>query len=98
MINDGMDVRGLPKAPSLANPAPRLAGINRTAIASLVCACLLCSLIGTPLAIVLGHVARHQIKRYDQDGGGLAIAGLVIGYISVVSWVTLIVVITTRPR
>lgn len=37
-----------------------------------------------PLGIVFGHVARHQIQRSGEDGDGLAIAGLVIGYVQLV--------------
>lgn len=33
-----------------------------------------------PVGIVLGHVARGQIKRSGEDGKGLATAALIIGY------------------
>ncbi|WP_396882481.1 DUF4190 domain-containing protein [Mycobacterium sp. SMC-4] len=49
---------------------------NGMAIAALVCALVL-----APLGIVFGHIALSQIKRTGEDGRGLAIAGLVIGYI-----------------
>jgi hypothetical protein len=32
-------------------------------------------------AIVCGHVARGQIRRTGEGGGGLALAGLILGYI-----------------
>ena len=32
-------------------------------------------------AIVTGHVARHQIKRSGERGAGMALAGLILGYI-----------------
>jgi predicted acetyltransferase len=32
------------------------------------------------LAIIFRHIARYQIRRYPQEGAGLALAGLVIGY------------------
>lgn len=53
-------------------------GTNGMAIASLVCA-FLC----TPLAVIFGHIALSQIGKSGQGGRGLAIAGLVIGYISI---------------
>jgi hypothetical protein len=31
-------------------------------------------------AIVCGHMARGQIRRTGEDGGGLALAGLLVGY------------------
>ena len=53
---------------------------NGLAIASFVT-----SLFGlTILAIIFGHVAKSQIKQSGQGGGGLATAGLVIGYIFLV--------------
>ncbi len=41
------------------------------------------SWIGSILAIVFGHLALKQIARYEhaQGGRGLAIAGLVLGYL-----------------
>lgn len=36
-----------------------------------------------PLGIVLGHVARGQIKRTGEGGRGLATAALIIGYLQV---------------
>ena len=36
------------------------------------------------LAIIFGHVARSQIKRSGQSGAGLALAGLILGYIQFV--------------
>lgn len=38
---------------------------------------------GGLLAVIFGHVALSQIKHSGEDGRGLAIAGLVIGYIGV---------------
>lgn len=55
-------------------PPPRRT--NALAIASLVC-----GFVFAPLAIVFGHVSLSQIKKSGEDGRGLAIAGLVLGYI-----------------
>ena len=54
------------------------------AIASLISAFLF-----APLGIVFGHMSLSQIKRSGEDGRGLAVAGLVIGYV-----VTALTVIT----
>jgi Domain of unknown function (DUF4190) len=51
---------------------------NGFAIASLVLS-LLC---GAPLGVIFGHIALSQIERTHEEGRGLAIAGLVIGYVS----------------
>ena len=60
--------------PPMYPPPPRQT--NGMAIAALVSSFFL-----APLGIVLGHIALSQIKRTGEDGRGLAIAGLVIGYI-----------------
>ena len=44
-------------------------------------AALVCSILVAPLGIVFGHISLSQIKRTGEDGRGLAIAGLVIGYL-----------------
>ena len=48
---------------------------NGTAIAALVFAILL-----APMGIVLGYIARSQIKRTGEAGGGMATAALIIGW------------------
>ena len=39
---------------------------------------------GAIVAVVCGHVARSQIRRTGEQGDGLALAGMVLGYIGVV--------------
>ena len=46
-----------------------------------------------PLGIVLGHVARGQIKRKGEGGRGLATAALIIGYLQVVAIVAVLGVV-----
>ncbi len=60
---------------------------NAMAIAALVSAVLF-----APLGIVVGHIALSQIKRTGEEGRGLAIAGLVIGYLVTVLTVVAVVV------
>lgn len=68
-------------------PAPRTSG---TAVASLVFGILswfALPVIGAILAIVLGHVARGEIRRAPPgtvDGDGMAITGLILGWTHVV--------------
>jgi hypothetical protein len=45
-----------------------------------------------PIGIVLGHVARGQIKRTGEGGRGLATAALVIGYLQLAVTVGIIAV------
>jgi hypothetical protein len=59
---------------------------NGLAIASLTCACvgIIPFLFGIPclLGIIFGFVARSQIRnaRGAQDGAGLALAGIIVGF------------------
>ena len=48
---------------------------------SMAIAALVSSLVLAPLGIIFGHIALSQIKHTGEDGKGLAIAGLVIGYL-----------------
>lgn len=76
--------RPLPNPPSSRSSS----NTSGTAIASLVCGILgwtLVPVLGSILAIVLGHVARSQIldSQRSIDGEGMAVAGLVLGYSSI---------------
>jgi hypothetical protein len=44
-------------------------------------------------AVILGHVARANIKRTGERGDGLAIAGLVLGYLGIACWALFLVVL-----
>ncbi len=62
------------------------------AIASLVSGILgwtLLPVIGTLVAIITGHMARAEIRRSagTLDGDGLAIGGLVLGWVSALLWI-----------
>jgi peptidyl-prolyl cis-trans isomerase B (cyclophilin B) len=79
-----------------AYPPPRQT--NSMAIVALVTA-----LVFAPLGIVFGHIALSQIRHSDEDGKGLAIAGLVIGYVLtglfllvIVFWLILFVVLANE--
>lgn len=62
---------------------PATAATNTLAIVSLVTA-----LAGLPLlAVVFGHVANAQIRQTGERGGGMASAGLTLGYLALVATV-----------
>jgi len=62
-------------------PAPQ-AGTNSKAIAAVVCgASGFFFGLPAPAAIVLGHMARREIRRTNEQGDGMAVAGLVMGYV-----------------
>src|ERR1700745_1383175 len=67
-------------------PVRHVTRTNGLAVASLACG--LAQFVFGPLptipAIVMGHVARHQIKRTGDQGAGMALAGLLLGWAAVV--------------
>jgi peptidyl-prolyl cis-trans isomerase B (cyclophilin B) len=65
---------------------PRPRPTNGMAVASLFCAFLF-----APLGIIFGHVSLSQIKRTGEDGHGLAVAGLIIGYLITIGTVVVLV-------
>ena len=62
---------------------------NGLAIASMVLGIIWLYWLGSLLALIFGYVARGQIKRSEgrESGGGMAIAGIVLGWIGVAVFV-----------
>ena len=67
---------GQPQAYPPPYGGPQVATTNTMAILSLVFA-----FIFAPAAIIMGHVAKKQIRQTVEQGEGLATAGLWLGYI-----------------
>ncbi|AEE44931.1 DUF4190 domain-containing protein [Cellulomonas fimi] len=67
-------------------PAPRTDGL---AVASLVLA--LCGF--TVVAVALGHLALHRLRRTGERGYGLAVTGLVLGYTTLAALVVVVVAV-----
>ncbi len=80
----------VPRAPM----APPVARTNGLAIASFACGLgqFMFGPLATIPAIVLGHIARGQIRRTGEQGAGLALAGLILGWAAVILAVVLIVI------
>lgn len=93
-------VADLPAGPGLAPyhsgyypvPQPPTSGM---AIASLVCGIAEFFTMGVAAvpAVILGHMARANIKRTGERGDGMAIAGLVLGYLGIACWSLFLVVL-----
>jgi hypothetical protein len=56
---------------------------NGMAIASMVLGILWLYWIGSILALVFGYIAKNQIRERGEAGGGMATAGIVLGWIGV---------------
>ncbi|WP_430336243.1 DUF4190 domain-containing protein [Rhodococcus sp. ACT016] len=78
---DGAPVYGQP-----SYMQPRNTGTNVFAILALIF-----GFLGGLLAIVFGHIALNQIYRTGEQGRGLAIAGLVLGYMFLAFWVIFLI-------
>lgn len=75
-----------------AAPAP--VRTNSLAVAALVCGVaefFTAGLTAIP-AVVLGHMARSQIRRTGEHGRGLALAGLILGWLAIVMFVLIVTV------
>ncbi len=80
---------------------PAIPRNNGLAIASMVCSFFFW-VYGIPavLAIIFGFVARSQIKRSNgaERGGGMALAGIIIGFLGIALGVVLVVVVVVVLR
>jgi len=88
----------VPVVPPVLMPSVPMAPVARTnglAIASLACGIAQFAVgpLATIPAIVFGHVARHQIKRTGEQGAGLALAGLILGWATVILAILLLFII-----
>lgn len=68
-----------------AQPAYYAPPTNTLAILALVLAFVI-----SPGGIICGHIALSQIKRTGEGGHGLALAGLIVGYVFTGIWVLII--------
>jgi hypothetical protein len=75
------------------SPYPPAPPTNGLAIAALVCGAggFVIGLSFIP-AIICGHLARRQIRQTGEQGAGLALAGLILGYVGIVLFIALIAV------
>jgi hypothetical protein len=78
-----------PYPPGYYSP-PMVPRTNGVAIGALLCGFV--PFFGGLPAVILGHVARGQIKRTGERGDGVAVAGLVLGYLWLSIWMLVILV------
>jgi Domain of unknown function (DUF4190) len=82
--------QSFPSPPRMAAYAP---GMNGLAIMALVSV-----FIFGPLAVLLGHMARHQIRRSGESGAGIALGALIIGYVETIAFVALVLIIVSQAN
>lgn len=71
-------------------------GTNGMAIASMVLGILWIVGLGSILALVFGYVSLSQVKRSGETGRGMAIAGVVLGWIGL-GFLVLFIVLAALP-
>ena len=81
----------------MSNSEASVAKTNVLAFVSLVTSILGLGILGYGIifgiaGVITGHIGLAQIKKKGQSGRGVAIAGLVVGYVAVVFQSTLIFV------
>jgi hypothetical protein len=79
-------------------PLPAVPPTNGLAVGALVCGIVEFFTLGLAAipAVILGHVARSQIRRTGERGDGMAIAGLVLGYLAIGGWALIILLIAAH--
>ncbi|GGX73697.1 hypothetical protein GCM10010515_46640 [Streptomyces fructofermentans] len=83
---------GVLPVPRTFAPVPVAHKTNEKAIGSAICGglCLVTAgLTGIP-AVILGHTARAEMRRTGEAGDGLALTGLVLGWLSTAGWALLL--------
>jgi hypothetical protein len=76
-------------------PPPGTSGMAVAALITSAAGLLLCG-ITCPVGAILGHVALNRIKQTGQQGRGLALAGIIIGWVgTVLLMIGVILVIAT---
>jgi hypothetical protein len=69
-----------PGYPPYGYPSPR--PTNGMAVAAMVCSLTgLLTFFSAPVGAILGHVARRQIRERGEEGDGMALAGIIVGWV-----------------
>jgi Domain of unknown function (DUF4190)/Domain of unknown function (DUF1707) len=88
-VGPGAPMMVMPYLPGYYPPVP-VPRTNGFAIGALVCGIV--PFFGGIPAVIFGHVARGQIRRTGERGDGMAVAGLVLGYLWLSLWTLVILV------
>ena len=83
--------------PAYTGYSPVQPGTNGLAVASMVLGILWLWWVGSVWPSIFGHVSLSQIKRTDEDGRPMAIAGLIVGYICLACPGPRCIIVATPP-
>lgn len=86
---------GQPGQPQFPGYMPQTGSSNTLALVSVILSGLgLLTFITAPIGAILGHVSLSQIKKTGQSGRGLALGGVIAGWVITVLWVISLVIFT----
>jgi hypothetical protein len=87
----------MPYHPYYPQVAP-LPPTNGLALGSMICGIAEIFTLGLAAipAVILGHLARSQIRQTGERGDGMAVAGLVLGYLAIAGWALVILLVSAR--
>ncbi|WP_193560585.1 DUF1707 and DUF4190 domain-containing protein [Streptomyces alboflavus] len=98
-------VADLPQGPAAFQQAPMVvpptfmpaAPTNGKATAAMVCGIATFFTFGASAvpAVILGHMARAEIRQTHEQGDGQAVAGLALGWLAIVGWALLLLLIVS---
>jgi Domain of unknown function (DUF1707)/Domain of unknown function (DUF4190) len=79
-------------------PVPVVPPTNGLAIGALVCGIIEFFTLGIAAipAVILGHAARSQIRRTGERGDGMALTGLILGYLAIGGWALIIILLAAH--
>jgi hypothetical protein len=78
--------------------APAVPQTSGLAVGALVCGIAEFFTMGLAAipAVILGHIARAHIKETGERGDGMAIAGLVLGYLAIAGWALILLIAASQ--
>ncbi|MEV0439082.1 DUF1707 and DUF4190 domain-containing protein [Streptomyces spectabilis] len=86
---------GFPQGPPAVPTFMAAPPVNGKATAAMVCGIATFFTFGASgvPAVVLGHIARAEIRRTHEGGDGQAVAGLALGWLSIVGWALILLLV-----
>ncbi|GAA1535763.1 DUF4190 domain-containing protein [Nocardioides humi] len=72
---------GQPAAPYGYTPPPATNGMAIASLVVSIVSLVVCAGFTGFIGAILGHVAKSQMKRTNEQGGGLALAGIIVGWL-----------------
>ncbi len=73
-------------------PSPRTNGMAVGALVTSLAGVIFTAGMGSFVGAILGHIALGQIKRTGEQGRGMALAGVIIGWVSAALWIIGVIV------